>query len=98
MLGMFIPVEFLPGWLQTITRYLPFSYMTWAPARLIVAFLGAVLGSCTGTAFMVNRIICFDNGNVPLWCGRNSGSWGMRRYSGEEFKKYFPVDRPVFQS
>jgi ABC-2 type transport system permease protein len=38
MLGMFIPVEFLPGWLQTITRYLPFSYMTWAPARLIVAF------------------------------------------------------------
>lgn len=38
MLGMFIPVEFLPGWLQAITRYLPFPYMTWAPARLIVAF------------------------------------------------------------
>ena len=38
MLGMFIPVEFLPGWLQTIARYLPFSYVAWAPARLIVAF------------------------------------------------------------
>jgi len=38
MLGMFIPVEFLPGWLQGITRCLPFPYVTWAPARLIVAF------------------------------------------------------------
>ena len=38
MLGMFIPVEFLPDWHQTITRYLPFSYVTWAPARLIVSF------------------------------------------------------------
>lgn len=38
MLGMFIPVEFLPGWLQSIARCLPFSYVAWAPARLIVAF------------------------------------------------------------
>jgi ABC-2 type transport system permease protein len=38
MLGMFIPLEFLPGWLQNIARWLPFPYVAWAPARLIVAF------------------------------------------------------------
>ena len=38
MLGMFIPLEFLPGWLQNIALCLPFSYVAWAPARLIVAF------------------------------------------------------------
>ncbi len=38
MLGMFIPVEFLPLWLQNIAKWLPFSYVTWAPARLVVAF------------------------------------------------------------
>ena len=38
MLGMFIPVEFLPKWLQGIAHWLPFSYVAWAPAKLIVAF------------------------------------------------------------
>jgi len=38
MLGMFIPLEFLPGWLQRIARWLPFPYVAWAPARLLVAF------------------------------------------------------------
>jgi len=38
MLGMFIPLEFLPDWLQRIARWLPFPYVAWAPARLIVAF------------------------------------------------------------
>lgn len=38
MLGMFIPVEFLPPWLQGIARWLPFSYVAWAPGRLFVAF------------------------------------------------------------
>jgi len=38
MLGMFIPVEFLPDWLQRLARWFPFSYVTWAPARLMVAF------------------------------------------------------------
>lgn len=38
MLGMFIPLEFLPNWLQRIARWLPFPYVAWAPARLIVAF------------------------------------------------------------
>lgn len=38
MLGMFIPLEFLPAWLQQIARWLPFPYVAWAPARLLVAF------------------------------------------------------------
>lgn len=38
MLGMFLPVEFLPDWLQRIARFLPFPYVAWAPARLFVAF------------------------------------------------------------
>lgn len=38
MLGTFLPVEFLPAWLQTIARNLPFSYVSWAPAKLLVDF------------------------------------------------------------
>lgn len=38
MLGMLIPIEFLPDWLQQIALWLPFSYVAWAPARLFVAF------------------------------------------------------------
>lgn len=36
--GLLIPVDFLPEWLQTIARILPFSQMTYAPAKLFVAF------------------------------------------------------------
>lgn len=38
MLGVFLPVEFLPAWLQRWAKVLPFSYVAWAPARLFVAF------------------------------------------------------------
>lgn len=38
MLGVFLPVEFLPKWLQSIAANLPFSYVAWAPARLFVNF------------------------------------------------------------
>jgi len=38
MLGMFLPVEFLPGWLQGIAKALPFSYVAWGPAKLFVDF------------------------------------------------------------
>ena len=36
MLGMFLPVEFLPAWLQPIAKSLPFSYVYWAPAKIFV--------------------------------------------------------------
>jgi len=38
MLGLFLPVEFLPAWLQGIAKNLPFSYMYWAPAKLFVNY------------------------------------------------------------
>jgi len=38
MMGMFLPVEFLPAWLQPVARSLPFSYVYWAPARIFVDF------------------------------------------------------------
>jgi ABC-2 type transport system permease protein len=38
MLGMFLPVEFLPLWLQPIAKNLPFSYVYWAPARIFVNY------------------------------------------------------------
>lgn len=47
--GLFIPLEFFPGWLQRISRILPFNLMLYAPARLTVAWdpsrFAAVLGS-----------------------------------------------------
>jgi ABC-2 type transport system permease protein len=38
MLGMLLPVEFLPPLLQRVARALPFSYVFWAPARLFVGY------------------------------------------------------------
>lgn len=38
MLGLFLPVEFLPAWLQPVAKNLPFSYMFWAPAKLFVDY------------------------------------------------------------
>jgi ABC-2 type transport system permease protein len=36
--GLLIPLDFLPDWLQSIARLLPFSQVTYAPAKLFVAF------------------------------------------------------------
>ncbi len=36
--GLLIPLDFLPAWLQRIARLLPFSQVTYAPAKLFVAF------------------------------------------------------------
>jgi ABC-2 type transport system permease protein len=36
--GMLIPIEFLPLWAQGILRYLPFSLITWGPAKMVVDF------------------------------------------------------------
>ncbi|GHU66860.1 hypothetical protein FACS1894184_05670 [Clostridia bacterium] len=38
MLGMFLPVEFLPEAIQLVARNLPFSYTYWAPAKLFVNY------------------------------------------------------------
>jgi ABC-2 type transport system permease protein len=36
--GMLIPIELFPTWLQKISHYLPFAYVTYVPARLTVDF------------------------------------------------------------
>lgn len=36
--GMLIPLEFFPSWLKSICNYLPFAYVTYAPAKLGVDF------------------------------------------------------------
>lgn len=38
MFGTFMPIEILPGWLKNIVVNLPFSYVSWAPARILVGF------------------------------------------------------------
>lgn len=35
--GLMIPLDFYPGWLQTVTRALPFASMIYAPAKLLIA-------------------------------------------------------------
>ena len=34
--GVLIPLDFFPTWLQSLTKFLPFSYMIYGPARLFV--------------------------------------------------------------
>jgi len=36
--GLFLPLEMFPGWLQRIARWLPFQFITYAPARAFVHF------------------------------------------------------------
>lgn len=36
--GLLIPIDFLPEWMQTIANVLPFRLVTYAPAKLLVAF------------------------------------------------------------
>lgn len=38
MLGVFLPVEFLPEWLRPVAKSLPFSYIAWAPAKIFVSY------------------------------------------------------------
>lgn len=36
--GMLIPLELFPNWLEKASKYLPFAYVTYVPARLAVDF------------------------------------------------------------
>lgn len=38
MLGLFLPLEFLPDAIKNIAVFLPFSYIAYAPARLLTSF------------------------------------------------------------
>jgi len=36
--GMFLPLEFFPGWLQRVSAWLPFQLIVYAPARTFIDF------------------------------------------------------------
>jgi ABC-2 type transport system permease protein len=36
--GMLMPIELFPGWLQSLSKYMPFAYVTYVPAKLAVDF------------------------------------------------------------
>jgi ABC-2 type transport system permease protein len=36
--GLFLPLEMFPQWLQGVVRWLPFQFITYAPARAFVGF------------------------------------------------------------
>jgi len=38
MLGLFLPLEFLPGVIRQAAVFMPFSYIAYAPARLLTSF------------------------------------------------------------
>ncbi|HEX2947537.1 MAG TPA: ABC-2 family transporter protein [Clostridia bacterium] len=45
VLGLLLPLEFLPGVIRQIAVYLPFSYIAYAPARLLTSFSKETLTS-----------------------------------------------------
>ena len=52
--GMFLPLEMFPDWLRQVTKWLPFQFITYAPARAFVAFEpGFVLRAVAGQAAYV---------------------------------------------
>lgn len=48
--GQFIPIWFYPGWLSTITQYLPFRYFTYEPISI---FLGKTSPSRVWTILLI---------------------------------------------
>lgn len=38
ILGTFLPIEFFPDWMTNILRFMPFSLITWGPAKTLVDF------------------------------------------------------------
>jgi len=50
--GLLIPLDFYPTWLQVICRALPFSSITYAPARLFVTPSLAAFANVIGMQFV----------------------------------------------
>jgi ABC-2 type transport system permease protein len=52
--GLFLPLELFPDWLKNVARWLPFQYVTYAPARAFVHFEpGFVLRTAAGQVVYV---------------------------------------------
>ena len=50
--GLFVPLEFFPGWLHQVAQTLPFSLMLYAPARLMVDWNPSSFWSIVGRQFL----------------------------------------------
>lgn len=60
--GMLLPLELFPAWLRGISEKLPFAYITYAPAKMTVAFDGGGFARMfmVQTAYLVLALtICF---------------------------------------
>ncbi len=42
--GMLMPIDLFPNWLQSLSKYMPFAYVTYVPAKLAVDFSFASFG------------------------------------------------------
>jgi ABC-2 type transport system permease protein len=69
--GMLIPIDFLPDWLQSIARLLPFSLVAYAPAKLFVAFSWEQFGQ-----IMVTMVFWLTVVGCVLWLQYR---WATRR-------------------
>jgi ABC-2 type transport system permease protein len=56
--GMFLPLEMFPEWLRRVTVWLPFQFITYAPARAFVDFdLSFVLRAATGQVTYITILL-----------------------------------------
>jgi len=57
--GMLIPLDLYPDWLQAITNYLPFSYIMYWPAKILVNYAGINILSVFGMQLLWILIAAF---------------------------------------
>ncbi len=69
--GLFLPLEMFPPWLQRAVRWLPFQFITYAPARAFVAFEPEFL--IRAVAGQIACIILFAALVLLVW------RWAQRR-------------------
>ncbi len=61
--GMLVPIDLFPIWLQGLSKYLPFAYVTYVPAKLAVDFRGLQSIKAVGIQFIY--LIIF--GIITYW-------------------------------
>ncbi len=55
--GMLIPIEMFPEWIERLARRLPFAYITYGPARLVVDF--SLSNFASVLAFQLGYLLIF---------------------------------------
>jgi ABC-2 type transport system permease protein len=71
--GHMLPLDWLPGWLGQVVTYLPFQYLAYVPAAI-------VLGKFS-TMELAGQLLTATGWVLALWLlNRVMYSWGLRRY------------------